>query len=66
MNIAEIQKLVEDTVEKVLYQEAAEFLPFAKDKIKEAIEQDRKVKVLRTIMENNGYVDKYSATVGND
>lgn len=66
MNQPELEKIIEDTVEKVLYAEAGSFLPISSDKIKEALNEDKKLKLLRTIMNNNGYLDKYSANLADD
>lgn len=66
VDIAELEKLVEDTVEKVLHTEAAQFLPLNADKVKESLEQDKKVKILKSIINNNGYIDRYAANSGND
>lgn len=59
MNAVDLEKMIEDTVEKVLNSEAAEFVPFYKDKVKEALTENKKVALLRFLMDNNGYVDKY-------
>jgi pimeloyl-CoA synthetase len=37
INIPELEKMVEYTVEKILYSENADFLPLQKDKIKESL-----------------------------
>lgn len=66
INIPELEKMVEDTVEKILYSENADFLPLQKDKIKESLQRDSKLKLLKQVMNNNGYVDRYSANSAED